>query len=227
MKRILRLKILVACFALLVGVVIMEASNEMPKVLIIGDSISIGYLPFVQEMMKGEALVTRPFDANGEPENCQGTTNGKLYIDKWIGKERWDIIHFNFGLHDIKHVKADTGKNSNDPNDPQQANVKQYGKNLAGIVERLIASGAKLVFATTTPYPDTVRKPLRSPGMPKKYNGAALAIMKRESIPVNDLHAFVSPQIEALQRPDNVHFTETGYEALAAEVVKAIRAVGR
>ncbi|MGK0239047.1 MAG: lysophospholipase L1-like esterase [Candidatus Pelagisphaera sp.] len=203
----------------------MEASNEMPKVLIIGDSISIGYLPFVQEMMKGEALVTRPFDANGEPENCQGTTNGKLYIDKWIGKERWDIIHFNFGLHDIKHVKADTGKNSNDPNDPQQADVVQYEKNLAGIVSTLKATKAKLVFATTTPYPDTVSKPLRTPGMPEKYNKAALAIMKRKGISVNDLYDFVASQMVALQRPDNVHFTETGYEALADEVVKAIRAV--
>jgi lysophospholipase L1-like esterase len=227
MKCIFRLKMSVAGFALLAGVVMMEASNEMPKVLIIGDSISIGYLPFVQEMMKGEAMVTRPFDANGEPENCQGTTNGKRYIDKWIGEERWDIIHFNFGLHDIKHVKPDTGKNSNDPNDPQQAVVKQYRKNLAEIVERLKASGAKLVFATTTPYPDTVRKPLRSSGMPKKYNRAALAIMKKEGISVNDLHVLVAPQMEALQRPDNVHFTETGYEALAVEVVKAIRAFDR
>lgn len=203
----------------------MEASSEMPKVLIIGDSISIGYLPFAREMMAGEAMVTRPFDANGEPENCQGTTNGVAHIGKWIGKERWDVIHFNFGLHDIKHVKPDTGKNSNNPSDPQQADVVQYKENLAEIVNTLKATNAKLVFATTTPYPDTVSKPLRTPGMPERYNRAAIAIMKRNGIPVNDLHDFVAPQMAALQRPDNVHFTETGYKALAVEVVKAIRAV--
>lgn len=63
--------------------------------------------------------------------------------------------------------------------------------------------------------------------MPKKYNRAALLIMKKERIPVNDLHAFVTPQMEVLQRPDNVHFTEAGCEVLAVEVVNAIRVVGR
>ena len=51
--------------------------------------------------------------------------------------------------------------------------------------------------------------------------------MKKERIPVNDLHAFVTPQMEVLQRPDNVHFTEAGCEVLAVEVVNAIRVVGR
>lgn len=203
----------------------MEASDEMPKVLIIGDSISIGYLPFVQKMMAGEAMVTRPFDENGEPENCQGTTNGKLHIDEWIGGESWDVIHFNFGLHDIKHVKPDTGKNSNDPTDPQQADLEQYRNNLTSIVEALKATKGRLVFATTTPYPDTVSKPLRSPGMPERYNQAALSIMKRNGISVNNLHDFVVPRMAILQRPDNVHFTDTGYEALAEQVVTAIRAV--
>src|SRR5690554_6092851 len=86
--------------------------NDLPNVLILGDSISIGYTPFVQEYLKGKANVFRPVFENGKPENCQGTTNGIKNIDRWLGTKKWNIIHFNFGLHDIKHVDPVTGKNS-------------------------------------------------------------------------------------------------------------------
>ena len=130
--------------------------DELPRVLILGDSISIGYFPFVKELMEGKAFVTRPFGADGGAENCAGTTNGVQHIDRWIGESKWDIIHFNFGLHDIKHVDPETGKNSKDPAHPHQAEPKQYKKNLDIIVGKLKMTGAKLIFATTTPYPDEV-----------------------------------------------------------------------
>ena len=197
-------------------------NKKLPNVLIIGDSISIGYLPFVKELMKDKALVTRPYNEDGNPENCQGTTNGVKNIDKWIGDTKWDVIHFNFGLHDIKHVDPITGKNSKDPEHPHQADLKQYKKNLEVIVEKLKTTGAKLVFATTTPYPDEVGGPLRDPGMPEKYNKAALKIMKKNGIVVNDLYAFVLPRMEDFQRPNNVHFTEAGSRALAKQVAKVV-----
>jgi hypothetical protein len=53
--------------------------NELPNVLILGDSISIGYTPFVQEYLKGRANVFRPMLENGKPENCAGTTKGVEY----------------------------------------------------------------------------------------------------------------------------------------------------
>ena len=56
-------------------------------------------------------------------------------IDKWLGQAKWDVIHFNFGLHDIKHIDPETGKNSKNLNHPQQANPEQYGKNLSEIVD--------------------------------------------------------------------------------------------
>src|SRR5690242_7520015 len=81
-----------------------KARTALPRVLIIGDSISIGYTPYVKEMLAGEADVDRP------AENCQGTKNGIGKIDQWLGDTKWDVIHFNFGLHDLKHVDAATGK---------------------------------------------------------------------------------------------------------------------
>jgi lysophospholipase L1-like esterase len=196
--------------------------KELPKVLLIGDSISIGYLPFVQEIMKGKAWVDRiPLKSNGNAENCQGTTNGLQNIDRWLGNTKWDVIHFNFGLHDIKHVKPTTGKNSNDPKDPKQADLKQYKKNLKEIVKKLKATGAQLIFATTTPYPQGT-KPLRAFGDEIKYNRAAIKIMKKNDIEINDLHSFVQPRMQELQRPINVHFTDYGSKEIAAQVAQWI-----
>jgi len=221
-RKFLRTSISAIPVLILPGIGIRWPGKKFPNVLIIGDSISIGYLPFVKELMKDKALVTRPYNENGDPENCQGTTNGVKNVDRWIGDTKWDLIHFNFGLHDIKHMDPETGKNSKDPSHPHQADLKQYKKNLEAIVEKLQTSGAKLVFATTTPYPDEVGGPLRDPGMPEKYNKAALKIMKKKSIVVNDLFAYVLPRMEEWQRPNNVHFTEAGSRALAKQVARII-----
>lgn len=209
--------------------------NDLPNILILGDSISIGYTPFVQEYLKGRANIFRPIQENGNPENCEGTTKGVENIDRWLNSgensgvtnsgSQWDIIHFNFGLHDIKHVDPVTGENSQNPKHPQQANRKQYKKNLETIVEKLKATDAKLIFATTTPYPDVVEGPLRKPGMPQKYNSVAVKIMNKNGILINNLHAFMVPRMADLQRPNNVHFTEDGSRELAKKVVERINEV--
>jgi lysophospholipase L1-like esterase len=224
-RNFIKNSLLGASVVLLPGSMFLKATRKLSKVLIIGDSISIGYYPFVKEMMKEVATVMRPFKDNGSPENCQGTTNGVVNIDRWIGNTKWDVIHFNFGLHDIKHVNAVTGKNSKNPEDPHQASPEQYEKNIREIVGKLKATGAKLIFATTTPYPDAGLNPLRKPGMYKKYNEIAQEIMKQNGIEVNDLCAFVLPRMEELQRPENVHFTEKGSKALAEQVAGEISKV--
>ncbi len=196
--------------------------DSLPKVLILGDSISIGYYPFVRDLLKEKAEVIRPFKEDGKAENCQGTTNGIANIDRWIGDEKWDVIHFNFGLHDIKHVDLDSGKNSDKLEHPRQAEPKQYKKNLKQITKKLKATGAKLIFATTTPYPENVGGPLRKYGDAEIYNKVALKIMRQSKIPVNDLYGFVLPKMDQIQRPQNVHFTEAGSKALAGQVSENI-----
>lgn len=206
-----------------------NSNQVVPNVLIIGDSISIGYTPFVKELLAGKANVYRPTFENGEPENCEGTTKGVQNIDRWLTKTglgespyQWDIIHFNFGLHDIKHVNPVTGENSNNPKDPQQAGLKQYKKNMEVIVKKLKATGAKIIFATTTPYPDDVQGVLRDPGMPEKYNRTAVKIMNKNDIIVNDLYAFMLPRMNEMQLEKNVHFKPEGYKALATKVKERI-----
>jgi hypothetical protein len=196
----------------------------LPNVLILGDSISIAYTLPVRKLLAGKANVFRPLSADGKrPANCGGTTAGVQSIDDWLAGRRWDVIHFNWGLHDMKHVKrAGTSANSDDPSDPLQADVETYAANLRAIVAKLEATGARLVFATTTPVQPGTTKPLREPESPGLYNAAATAIMRDRGIGVNDLYGFCLPRLESLQIPKNVHFTSAGSEALAGEVAGVI-----
>ena len=73
---------------------------KLPRVLLIGDSISMGYTVPVRNLLKGKANVHRIME-NGGP-----TTNGLAKIKLWLGNSKWDVIHFNFGLHDLKLVAA-------------------------------------------------------------------------------------------------------------------------
>ncbi len=221
-RRFLQSSIITLPFIKFSGIKNDNSENDLLNILILGDSISIGYTPIVKELLKNKAMVTRPMVNGTSAENCEGTTKGVNNINRWIGDTKWDIIHFNFGLHDIKHVDPVTGKNSNDPQHPQQADIKKYKKNLELIVQTLKATGAKLIFATTTPYPDKVSGPVRKPGMPEKYNRVAVKIMNRNKIRINDLYAFMLPRMNDLQLPENVHFKPEGYQALALKVVERI-----
>ncbi|GEM_PF-6617613 len=84
------------------------------------------------------------------------------------------------------------------------------------------ASGAKLIFATTTPYPKGVR-PCRLPEDAVHYNTAALKIMKANHIQVNDLYSLVLPNLKTLQKPRNVHFKKEGSKVLADQVAAVIQ----
>ncbi len=202
-----------------------ESNKELPKILIIGDSIAGGYFPFVKKNLNGKAKVFQPtyYDKDGKTKSCcGGTSQGIKEIGIFLSDIKWDIIHFNFGLHDIKHIDPVTGKNSKNLNHPHQASPKEYERNLIEIVKKLKKTGAKLIFATTTPYPDKLGKQMRSPGMPKVYNEIALRIMDKNEIKINDLYSLVLPRINKLQRPNNVHFNSKGSEFLATQVIKSI-----
>lgn len=201
-----------------------EADPSLPNVLIMGDSISIGYTLQVRHILSGKANVFRPMKGT-RPANCSGTITATPKIEAWLKQHgvKWSVIHFNWGLHDLKHVeKAGTHTLSNDPEDPRQASVEVYSDNLEAIVKKLKKTKAKLIFATTTPIAPGTLNPLRTPEAPSLYNEAAMEIMDRHQIVVNDLYAFCEPQLKEIQLPKNCHFTTEGSTAMAKEVAAAI-----
>lgn len=184
----------------------------LPRVLIIGDSISIGYTVPTREALKGKANVHR------NPGNAESTITGLAKLDAWLGAKKWDVIHFNWGLHDLKQFKD--GKIS--PGSPVWVPVADYEKNLTELVKRLKATNAKLIFATTTPVPAGANG--RVPGIELQYNEAAVRVMKAAGVTVNDLHALCAPNLAAWQKPKDVHFSPKGSAELGQAVAKAIAA---
>ena len=189
--------------------------KEVANILIIGDSISMGYTPFVKKILQERAKIFRPHT------NCESTQKGVLKIDQWVGDKKYKVIHFNFGLHDLKHVDAVTKQPSVKPEDPIMTDLKDYEANLNTIVSKLKATGAKLIFATTTPVPQH-SEPLREPENPEKYNVVAQKVMQEQGIEVNDLYHLVMPDFEKIQELDNVHFTRKGYRILGEQVAAVI-----
>jgi len=179
---------------------------QTPPVLIIGDSISIGYTPPLTELLKDKAAVKH------HEGNAAHTNNGVAKLDEWLGTEKWKVITFNFGLHDLKIMED--GKH--------QVGLEQYEKNLETIAARLKKTGARLLFVTTTPVPEGKLSPLRKPGDELAFNAAALRVMKKQKIKVVDLHAYAKPRLATIQTPANVHFTKEGSAQLAAVVGAAI-----
>jgi glucose/arabinose dehydrogenase/lysophospholipase L1-like esterase len=202
---------------------LIEMAGGPLRVLLIGDSISNGYTPVVRELLGEGAFVARPMRGLGS-ENCEGTTYGVANLDRWLALEggNWDVIHFNFGLHDLKRVHPETGANSSDPSDPRQAELDVYESQLRSIVQRLQATGAELVFATTTPVPEEPVQPWRDSTDPALYNAVARRVMSEAGIPVNDLYGFAAARLTEIQNPADVHFTEAGTRALGGEVADAI-----
>jgi acyl-CoA thioesterase-1 len=106
----------------------------------------------------------------------------------------------------------------------QQVSLADYESNLRTIVARLKKTGARLIFATTTPVPEGKVNPPRVPADVPVYNQVAMRVMKENEVAVTDLYAFALPKLGRIQMPVNVHYTVEGYEALAGEVVAGIRA---
>ncbi len=112
------------------------------------------------------------------------------------------MIHFNFGIHDRNTPPA------------------EYEERLEAIVRRLQQTGAKLVWATTTPIsPET---PNVEAGSSVRANEIAAQVMQRHSIPINDLYTHIKPTLAQHQRPKDCHFNQAGYEHLGKKVAEAI-----
>jgi len=181
----------------------------LPRVLLLGDSISMGYTLPVREALKGKANVHRP------PTNCSSTGNALNHLDEWLGGGKWDVIHFNFGLHDAKLP----------PEGVRHAPPAVYERNLRELVKRLRATGAALVWATTTPVPNGgIISPTRRFGSIDEYNGVARKVMEQGGVAIDDLDAVITPHLATTRKPNDVHYTDEGSAILAKAVVASVEA---
>lgn len=211
--------ILILAFASSLGVPFGPASEpvKLPKVVLLGDSIRMGYAPIVTAKLDGKAIVVHP-KANGGD-----STNTVAKVLAWAVSERPDVVHFNCGIHDTKKDKK-TGQ--------FQVSPKQYEANLRKIVETLRKeTKATVIFATTTPILDDRAAEKRKDasyelldGSTIEYNRIAMRVMKELNVPVNDLRAACGDAGTRgkLIAADGVHFSPEGRARLGAAVAEFV-----
>lgn len=170
---------------------------KLPRVLLIGDSVSRGYTQAVRQALAGKANVHRA------PANCGPTASGIKNIEVWLGDGKWDLIHFNFGIHDRATPLAD------------------YTARLEQLITRMKQTGARLTWASTTPIHDSADGKYRAAAVPER-NAAALELMKKHAVAVDDLYTAIQPHLKTYQPPNDVHFTAQGYDFLGQTVAEAI-----
>jgi acyl-CoA thioesterase-1 len=195
---------------------------SLPRVLILGDSISMGYSPVVGALLTDRVNVHRP-DAN-----CGATFIGLRDLNKWLDGRKWDVIHFNFGLHDLRYCfdgnpyemgNDEIGFPTAETGAPRTS-IGDYERNLRELVGRLKATGAKLIWGNTTPIAKYYRG--YDPDLVPQYNAIAERVMRENDVFINDLNSVVAADPAALQAPDGVHCNTKGSLKLAEQVAFAI-----
>lgn len=205
----------------------------LPRVLVVGDSISMNYHEAAKAALKGVANYYR-IDGNGGPSD-----RGVSCMDLWLGDYtqpglHWDLIQFNHGLHDLKQSYDEAAGTYG----TYQLSVEAYQRNLEREIAVMKPTGARLMWCSTTPVPNNSHGLWDNVPMGRKkdadlvFNAAALEVMGRHpDILVHDLNGFVRncATFDDWRKQADVHFWDgRTARALGEAVAAAIReALGR
>jgi len=185
----------------------------MPKVILLGDSIRMGYQAVVAAQCAAMAQVWGPQENGGDSRNVLA------HLHEWVVDRRADLVHVNCGLHDIRR-EFGAGR----PAVP----LEEYRSNVEEILRRIPEeTDARAVWATITPVNE--KRHHETKGFDRfssdvlRYNRAALEICQKLEVPVDNLFEVVMEAgSNELLGPDGVHFTEEGYRVLGRAVSNAV-----
>jgi acyl-CoA thioesterase-1 len=195
----------------------------LPRVLVIGDSISMNYHRAAKEALEGIANYYRN-DGNAGPAD-----RGTACIDLWVGDYEqpglgWDVIQFNFGLHDLKQYFDEDTQTYGE----YQLPLEDYKRNLESVIHQLKKTKAKLVWCTTTPVPNSSVGKWGDKVMGRRkdedlvFNRAALEVLSQyPEIAINDINTFIrqSEAFDKWREGKDVHFWGRAEQDLVGEAV--------
>jgi GDSL-like Lipase/Acylhydrolase family len=178
--------------------------TNLPRVLLIGDSIARDYYPEVEKHFAGKAFVARLATSRfvADPVLLKE-------IELVLDQTKFDVVHFNNGMHGWQHSEAE-----------YRRAFPKFFKTI-----RAHAPKAKLVWATTTPLRDgkSVTYDTKAEYSDERIaarNALAAEIVAVQHIPTVDLYAAARGHPE--YHSDNVHFNGQGVQILAAQVCAAV-----
>jgi hypothetical protein len=191
---------------------------KLPRVLIVGDSISMNYHNAAKAALAGKANYYR-VAGNGGPSD-RGVSAMELWLGDYTQKGlHWDVIQFNHGLHDLKQAYDE----KNDSWGKHQVAIEDYKKNLELEIAIMKKTGATLIWCATTPVPNNSRGPYaRRKGEASVYNKAAMEVIsKHPEILVNGLHKTISESkaMGKWRKGSDVHFWSGELQAVLGNAV--------
>lgn len=186
-------------------------SAKVEKVLVIGDSISMGYMQPTQELLAGEFELTHP------DENCKNSTYTRSRLETWLAQNpEATTITWNNGIWNA------TVDEESEHFEWYATPIEQYRDDILFIARRLKQTGARVIFFTTTP-PDgdtSVDAELID-----LQNAVAKEVLPAEGIEIYDLNQWVKDKSPEHRSPGNLHYSEDGSKILAEFVASAIKGI--
>ncbi len=211
---------------------LLSLTAPLPKLYVIGDSISIQYGPYLEKYTQGTWQYDRKSDAGQAAQNLDVPTgaNGgdsRMVLEFLKTKLqdqsfRPDVLLLNCGLHDIKR-NADT--------DAIQVDSASYRSNLKSILKLLEERNIHPIWLRTTPVEDE-RHNSRSKAFKRyardldAYNAIADEVIAQNNVASIDLYSFTK-NLGSEHFIDHVHYDEEARAAQAAYIAGYLHAVDR
>lgn len=174
--------------------------NDLPRVLLVGDSICYGYQEKVRELLKGVAYV--------DYLSTSYSIDNPLYVNlvkSFYFNSNYDVLHFNHGLHGFHN------------------NITSYKSRVKKLLEKLDCKKTIIATSTVTYKENNKKIDSKTQKITDKRNLAVFELAKEQNYTVNDLSS-VSFKIPLdLRRVDGIHYTEEGSSILAKYVAEKIK----
>lgn len=183
------------------------------RMLLIGDSISVHYAPYLEDCLRGRCTLLNREGAAAALANLDvplganwGDSSmilGQLQATRLLDVCRADVALVNCGLHDIKRRTKEA---------ECQVPLTRYRENLEQIADLFARTKTALIWVNTTPVDDDrharlMKDFLRFDRDCREYNVAAEKVMRKWAVPTIDLYGFTKGLgFDTLT--DHVHFTE-------------------
>lgn len=183
------------------------------KVLLLGDSIRMGYDKYVKLALKDVADVIFP------DENCRSSAyvlRSIFFWNEWLKlDDSIDVIHWNAGLWD--GLRLLDGK--------PLISFEQYKDNIERISFHLNKwfPNTRIIFATSTPVQEELfGECKRFNSDTEKYNQAACEIVKSYGGYINDLYSIMSKCPTSYHSDQTHYYTKEGTQVITNAVLNCI-----
>ena len=190
---------------------------DLPRVLVLGDSIVNQFSTFLREKLIGRANVRTGGTAYDAQPDWPAVVAREVTERERAQGRPFDLIQFNWGLHALKWAQGVEYSMRFKEGYVRCVPLERYGAELEKLVVELKKTGRRLVWATTTPANNGSQ-----PDDAEAYNAIAREIMRRHGIAVHDLNAFVVTNRIAQTEPRNCHIPRNSAERLGQQVATTL-----